>query len=152
MIAILRKKPPPPDLSKLSLADKDAMILTLLERLEALEKVHNKDSHNSSKPPSSDGLTKKTVSLRESSGEHASGQVGHKGSNLKRVAQATGVINHTFQSHCTRCQQPVPQDAGQVVERRQILDVPVTACQVIEHRALEYVYQCGGCNDCALPA
>lgn len=137
MIAVMKKKPPPPDLSKLSHADKDTMILTLLERLEALEMVLYKDSHNSSKPPSSDGLAKKTVSLRESSGKPVGGQVGHKGSNLKQVAQATEVINHPLPSHCLRCQQPVPQDAGHVVERRQILDVPVTACQVIEHRALD---------------
>lgn len=151
MIAVMKKKPSPPDLSKLSHADKDTMILTLLERLEALEKVLYKDSHNSSKPPSSDGLAKKTVSLRESSGKPVGGQVGHKGSNLKQVAQATEVINHPLPSHCLRCQQPVPQDAGHVVERRQILDVPVTACQVIEHRVLEYVCQCGQSHTSAFP-
>ena len=68
------------------------MILTLLERLDALEKVLYKDSHNSSKPPSSDDLAKKTVSLWESSGKPVGGQVGHKGSNFKRVGAANGVV------------------------------------------------------------
>jgi hypothetical protein len=47
-------KTPPPDLSKLSEAEKGAMILSLLARLDVLEKILYKDSHNSSKPPSSD--------------------------------------------------------------------------------------------------
>jgi Tfp pilus assembly protein PilE len=40
----------------------------LLERVQALEARLAKDSHNSSKPPSSDGLTHQTKSLRQPSG------------------------------------------------------------------------------------
>ena len=54
-----------PDLTGLSHEQKDILILTLLARLEALESKVNKNSSNSSKPPSSDGLAKKTSSLRE---------------------------------------------------------------------------------------
>nr|WP_229224884.1 DUF6444 domain-containing protein [Duganella violaceicalia] len=39
----------------------------MLVRLDALESKVNKTSQNSSKPPSSDGLAKKTSSLREPS-------------------------------------------------------------------------------------
>jgi transposase len=60
--------------------------LALFARLEALETLVRKDSHNSSKPPSSDGLAKKTRSLREASGKKPGGQIGHKGTTLKRLA------------------------------------------------------------------
>ena len=39
-------------------------VRALLERVQELEARLAKDSHNSSKPPSSDGLQRKTKSLR----------------------------------------------------------------------------------------
>lgn len=62
-----------PDLSRLSVTEKDALIRTLFEqvirltklipalsdRVNELEGRLRKDSHNSSKPPSSDGLSRK---------------------------------------------------------------------------------------------
>ena len=65
--------------------EKDALILMLLARLEVLESLVRKDSHNSSKPPSSDGLAKKTRSLRGASDKKVGGQIGHEGTTLKRV-------------------------------------------------------------------
>ena len=63
-----------PDLSRLTHEQKDdliRMLFPLIEqvrlltaRVEELEARLSKDSPNSSKPPSSDGLTKKTGSLR----------------------------------------------------------------------------------------
>jgi transposase len=58
-----------PDLSTLTDSEKEALILSLFTRLEALESLVRKDNHNSSKPPSSDGRGKKTRSLREVSGK-----------------------------------------------------------------------------------
>ncbi|WP_354090555.1 DUF6444 domain-containing protein [Clostridium gasigenes] len=41
----------------------------LSERVKSLESQKNKNSNNSSKPPSSDGFKKKTKSLRTKSGK-----------------------------------------------------------------------------------
>lgn len=66
----------------------------LVERINLLEdevckikQLISKDSHNSSKPPSTDlpGKKVKPKNLREKSGKKPGGQKGHKGSRLKRV-------------------------------------------------------------------
>ena len=71
-----------PDLSRLSIAEKDALIFPQFKQIDRLtvmvpmlsarvielEGRLHKDCHNSSKPPSSDGLAKKPKSLRQSGG------------------------------------------------------------------------------------
>ena len=79
----------------------------LTARVEDLEARLSKDSHNSSKPPSSDGLSKKTRSLREASGAKPGGQYGRVGKTLKRTIEVDVVINHPSPQHCQRCNTPL---------------------------------------------
>jgi len=60
-------------------------IVVLEARVEALENQQSKNSHNSSKPPSSDGFGRRTKSLRSQSGRPSGGQNGHPGSTLEWV-------------------------------------------------------------------
>ena len=69
-----------------------ALIKQLEARIRELELRLNKNSSNSSKPPSSDGLSKppKTTSLRESGKNKSGGQLGHKGETLKQIEMPAG--------------------------------------------------------------
>ena len=76
---------------------------TLAERIQKLEDQNTKNSGNSGKPPSSDGLTKKPKSLRHKSGKKSGGQQGHPGSTLKAVQHSDYVEKHSVKQ-CQHCQ------------------------------------------------
>jgi transposase len=149
---VMIQKQPLPDLSTMTHGEKDALILMLLARLEVLESLVRKDSHNSSKPPSSDGLAKKTRSLRGASDKKVGGQIGHEGTTLKRVAQATEIVCHPLPAQCDYCNKPLPLKNACVSETRQVFDIPATAYDVIEHRTLRLVCRCGKTHVSIFPA
>src|SRR6476620_9726706 len=97
-------------------------IAALLARVQELEARLAKDSHNSSKPPSSDGLRRKTRSLRRKSGKKPGGQLGHRGETLHLVATPDAVVEHRA-AVCTACQAELDK-------------APVVALLVTEHQAL----------------
>lgn len=145
-------KPKRPDLSRLSDTDKDDLIVTLFARMEALEARLGMNSENSSKPPSSDGLAKKTNSLRESSGKKAGGQKGRKGTTLRQAEQPNEIVTHPLPTQCERCRTPLPMHEARVWDRRQVFDVPAVAFDVIEHRALALTCTCGQLHVSSFPA
>ncbi len=120
-------------------------IAALLLRVQELEARLAKDSHNSSKPPSSDGLKRKTKSLRAKSGKKPGGQLGHRGETLHLVAVPDEVVEHR-PAVCGACQSPLAEDASVVLyERRQVHELPpVVRLRVTEHRALHV--RCATCE------
>jgi hypothetical protein len=60
-------------------------------RITELEARLNKNSGNSSKPPSSDGL-KKPRNMREKSGKPTGGQPGHEGRTLNKVENPDEIV------------------------------------------------------------
>src|SRR5205085_11358475 len=67
----------------------------LQRRNAELEVVLAKDSHNSSRPPSTDPpWAKRTKSLRRPSGRRPGGQAGHRGSTLRLAAHPSRVVEH----------------------------------------------------------
>jgi transposase len=95
----------------------------LAARVQELEARLAKDSHNSGKPPSSDGLGRKTKSLRRRTGKKAGGQPGHRGETLHLVAMPDAVVEHR-PAVCAQCHTPL--DGAPVVlrDRRQVRDLP----------------------------
>jgi transposase len=115
----------------------------MLVRLVELEGRLAKDSHNSSKPPSSDGLARKPHRQRQPSGKKSGGQPGHAGHSLQMVEQPDTIVSHRPRE-CGHCHQPLEGVAGQVVERRQVQDLPVWRVEVKEHQVEEVV--CPSCQ------
>ena len=155
-----------PDLSQLSLVEKDALITALFDqldvmsqkmqvmqtRLEALEGQLRKDSHNSHKPPSSDGLgTKRTQSQRKPSGRKPGGQKGHVGSTLTFSAHPDHVERHLLASRCDHCGKQLQTEAL-VPIRRQVIDIVKPVIKIIEHLGYETHCTCGKYHCSEFPA
>jgi transposase len=124
-------------------ARQQEQIAVLVARVQELEGRLAKDSHNSSKPPASDGLRRKTRSLRTPSGKKPGGQLGHRGETLRLVAEPAVVVEHR-PTHCTHCQAPLEAAPVLVRERRQVHDLPPGRLVVTEHQALHV--QCPACQ------
>jgi transposase len=124
---------------------RDQVQALLAEVQELKERLASalKDSHNSSKPPSSDGLRRKPKSLRERSGKQRGGQPGHPGHRVSLVAAPDTIRTHR-PSRCSACQHELPNDAPSWVERRQVSEVPALRLQVTEHRILHV--RCPACG------
>jgi len=127
-----------PDLSQLSHSEKDELIRLLWSMLQSqgkqiaalqaqvadLQSRLNKNSRNSSKPPSSDGLNKPAPkSLRVAGQNPTGGQKGHPGSTLRRASQPDKVVVHDVPDQCQACQRKLP--FAYVSETRQVFDLPV---------------------------
>ncbi len=149
------------DREQLNKLDKETLIELLLNALARISELEKqvatqaatiqklrdeiaKNSSNSSKPPSSDGLKKpQPRSLRKKGHRPLGGQPGHKGNTLKMVDEPDEVVLHPVTS-CPHCQTELSDMEPVGYEKRQLFDVPPIRLEVTEHQA--EVKQCPGCG------
>jgi transposase len=118
----------------------------LRQEVADLRRQLGKNSLNSSKPPSSDGLKKPpriAGSLRGKSGKTSGGQAGHAGDTLKPVAKPDVVERHEAQA-CRHCLAGLTTAMITSVEKRQVFDLPEPRLEVTEHQAM--IYRCAHCR------
>jgi len=113
------------------------LIAQLNQTIHELKEQLNKNSKNSSKPPSSDGFKKPAPkSLRKSSGKKAGGQKGHPGTHLAVITTPDETIKH-MPSACEGCPHyKMCKGTACIAEKRHLIDAVVTV-NVTEHQALE---------------
>jgi transposase len=121
----------------------------LKEKVAQLEK----NSQDSSKPPSSDTPDNKPPKARypqqnNKSTRKVGGQKGHQGKNRPLVAEdEVNEFKHHYASHCKHCNQQLPQDesantTGDVF-RWQLFDIEPIKPYVTEHQAHTTICECG---------
>jgi transposase len=120
-----------------SLEEKVELLLELLQK-----KVVQKDSHNSSLPPSSDLFTK-NKSLRPVSTRPNGGQPGHKGTTLE-MSQIPDKIIDLKSSFCRVCGQSLETELFILNSKRQVIEIPPIVPIYEEYR--QYTCQCPTCN------
>jgi len=121
-------------------------------RLQVLEDQIAKNSRNSNKPPTSDGLNKPAPkSRRERSGKASGGQKGHVGHRLEPVKKPDHIeIDAVVQ--CAACQAKLADVAVSKVEKRQVFDLPEMRLLVTEHQGeVKTCPHCGQVNTAAFP-
>lgn len=131
------------------------LVVALLGKVESLESENaalraeiaelrsrlNLNSGNSHKPPSSDGFKKKP-GLPKNPPKKGGAQVGHKGKTLEMVANPDAVVVHHAPS-CPCCSKVFSlADVLEVVQKRQVFDIPAPRMEVTEHQ-LGVVECCG---------
>ena len=133
-------------------------VTTLTARVQHLDDRLARDSHNSSKPPSSDWGPRarppgtagpRTRSLRPppgTSGRRSGGQPGHPGTTLRLVDTPDQVLRHRpLGAQCGTCGAALVGGAERVdAERRQVVDLPPPRLVVTEHRVVRVA--CPGCG------
>jgi transposase len=129
-----------------------AEVAELKAEVADLKRRLAQNSRNSSRPPSSDGLSKPAPkSLRRPSGRKPGGQQGHQGGHLAKVAVPDEVVDHV-PSVCAGCQGDLDDghDVGHLA--RQVFDLPEIGLRVCEHRAQRRRCACGHETTAAFPA
>lgn len=99
----------------------------------------NKDSSNSSKPSSSDGLKKVTHSLREKTGKSIGGQIGHKPHKLEPLKKVDTIVKIKKHHKCS-CGGKIVHE--EVAIKRQVVDIE------IKYIVTQYEGNNGRCEQC----
>ena len=123
----------------------------LIEKFESKLKALSKDSSNSSKPPSTDNnIPKKNQSLRKKSGKKSGGQKGRTGVTRKQNNKPDEIIS-CRPKKCDHCGKDLSNKKGEIIAKRQEINIPTIAPVIIEYRQETIKCSCGHCNNGVFP-
>lgn len=105
----------------------------LINRVKELEQMLAKNSQNSHKPPSSDGLRRVVKNNRIKSGKKQGAQKGHKGKTLQAIENPDIFKRHTIEGTCS-CGRDLSTIPVLRYDKRQVFDLPERLMEVTEHQ------------------
>ena len=119
----------------------------LAKQVEELTRERNKNSSNSNKPPSSDGLSERR-SIRKAkkpTGKKRGGQPGHKGHARKLLPpEEVHELIDLFPEQCEVCQEPPPQEEQDAPWSHQVVELLEDGGRhVVEYRCHAVTCSCG---------
>lgn len=140
------QRPNQSELDAMSHADLCALIMQLFDLLENIESRLvrvEKNSKNSSKPPSSDGLKKGAAEPRQTGEKPTGGQKDHQGVT-RMMVENPDVIEalYPIASVC-ECGVTLDKESACIKERRQQIEIPKPITITTEYRKMEVQCQCG---------
>jgi transposase len=122
----------------------DALTRLVEDLQEEIKRLKTpKNSGNSSLPPAQDLFRYKNQSLRGRSDKKTGGQPGHKGETLRMSPAVDKIVVHTPDAQCPRCGKVHAGEPGQLVGKRQVIDIPFIQASVIEHQVYQRICSCG---------
>jgi transposase len=130
-----------------SLEEIAAQVAGLRDRIQDLEARLNRDSSNSSRPPSSDPPHVKPAPPKAPTGRKRGGQPGHR--RHARPDLPPDTIIDIRPDVCTRCSSPLSGDDPAPV-RLQVVEIPPVRPHVTEYR--RHRLPCPACGRVACPA
>lgn len=113
---------------------------------------NKKNSSNSHTPPSRDeNRPMKNQSLREKSDKKAGGQQGREGKTLECSAIIDEVVHH-IAGYCNCCGHDLTHVPEELIETRQVIDIPLIKPVCTEHRIYRKTCSCGHNMDSKFPS
>ena len=110
--------------------------------LEAKLAAKNKDSNNSSNPPSKDPPgTQRKYPKRNKTDRKPGAQKGHQGKS-KSFEKEPDIVQTHEPTSCLECGESLESIEGKVVERRQEIDIPPIEPIITEHQLIEKFCPC----------
>jgi transposase/uncharacterized coiled-coil protein SlyX len=135
------------------IAELRALVEALQAEVAALRRQVDRDSSNSSQPPSRDGpAAEPSAAARGRSGRRPGGQKGRRGTGLERVATPDRVTA-VEPAGCGGCGAGLDEAAGQIASTVQVFDIPTIALSVTEYQMMRRTCTgCGAATTAAPPA
>lgn len=117
-------------------------MIEMEQRIKELESQTKKNSSNSHKPPSSDGLNKKIQNNREKSDRKQGAQNGHEGKTLQMTAYPDKIEKREVTGKCS-CGRNLERQELINIHRRQEIDLVEKLTQVTEYHIEVVECTCG---------
>ncbi len=114
----------------------------LKQEIKKLKESANKDSTNSSKPPSTDnGFKEKESKTDKNTNRKRGGQKGNRSNNLKKT-DTPDIIEVLESSTCSNCNHSLSDVEAKSISTKQVFDIPPVKMQVTEFQQHNKVCPC----------